>query len=232
MLTIAWYLGIVTRVAMVPRITIWAKRLPFFALALLVYLIQSAGTRFWLYDPFVETWAKCCGIVYAILRIGAYIEALRWLFQTIPGFRIGWLVFGVSSLAGIAIQWQMAPLGTYLEAYRIPAMLERSTGVGVAVALVVGLAFYDLLGGFCTSARWHSVTVALWGVLDAAGWAIITNGKPYHGSTLIIAGAIICPLLWLAKVTKAPPSWGQHPPPDAPELVDAAEAALKREAGL
>jgi hypothetical protein len=51
---------------------------------------------------------------------------------------------------------------------------------------------------------------------------VIQNGLPYHGSALIIAGAICCPLLWLAKVSKAPPAWGASAP------ADPAEAAAMR----
>ena len=204
---------------MTPRALGWAKRLPFFALALLVSLINSIGMSLFLDHPGLLTFEKINGMVYAILRVGAYLEALRWLFQTVPGLRVGWLIFGAGTFAGVGIQFAMAPMGAYLEAYRIPALIERSTGFGVFVALMIGVAFYDLLDGFCSSARWHSITVALWAILDAAGWAVIQNGLPYHGSALIIAGAICCPLLWLWKVSKAPPAWGASAPADPAEAA-------------
>jgi len=228
---IAWYIGLACRLGLLARLVPWARRLPWFSLLILVYVIQSIGTRVLMHDnDAANRWTNVLGPVYCGVRILAFVEAMTWLARQLPRFRvIGYVWLTLCSAIGVAVQLYWRPQ-TIDSPWLWLASIERFTGIGIAAALAVGLIGYGWARAPLPripqfrAAVGHSIVLGLWSACDAIGWMRIqqASGIPrelanarreafQQAGLIIVAASILFPIAWLLLVRTAP-EW-QEPDP-------------------
>lgn len=226
----AWIVGIACRMGLLVRLSPWALRLPVFTAFVLTYLIQSAGIGYWLHDnERADWWLNATAPLYCGLRLLAFVEVMRWFARQFPRFRnMGYLWLLCCAIFGGLVVSMSHPLPEHMVTPWIAVgYLERATGIGVSAGLVLAVIGFSLLGALprrtaqFEAAAWHAATLALWSLMDAIGWIQIHHKNYQAGGAVVIAGAIVCPILWMMMV-RVPPNWQEPDPEGTEEEVDAA----------
>ena len=176
-----------------------------------LYLLQSFGTRYLLPDVESATrWQAGIEPWYCVARVLAYVEAFLWFARSFPSFRVGWLLFPIGTLAGALLQ-SWVPSGDRAAMLHYVALVERSTGLGIAASVLIAVGWYEYFGAPSPDAKWHAAVLAAWSVLDGIGWWRISHGRWNEGGWWIVSASIICPALWMLAV-KSPPRWDRRGP--------------------
>lgn len=234
---VAWAIAVCARIGALGSIgrRRWLWALPWFSAYLLLDLLQSASTAywgFWLRDNATATrWFEWLAIASAIARIGMCFEAFLWFVFSLPKFvRWGWslMVAGLILGGAVAVPLELRAPSAH-EMLDVLGAIERTTGVTLAIAMMIGLLAFEVIGGVARDARWHAAAVVLWTVADVVAWFLAGLRLWDAAGWMMIAAEVALPLLWVWKVRNAPSWIAPEPETTGPTVEETAEA-LRRSA--
>lgn len=233
MITVLWGIGLLLRVAVAGKLSLnrWLLKLPFFSLYILVGCVQAGCNAYFVYITknmvAANRWYELVGYVSSIARVAMYFEAFAWFCFCLPNFRrLGTWLLVICSSAGLIFDLYNHRAVYLADQFRVLAAVERWTGLGVAVALIVAFGFFKVvIGGVNDSCMWHGAILCGWSLSNAVAWLEFGYRNYTLAGWLMVGGNAAALLLWTLFVT-APPSW--TPPEPKPFDHEGVERAWRK----